>query len=348
MDIELVIAGVGADHKPKVHEAILAFNSTQTSYRLIARENDVLLPWPRVISWPDFRATLRPDPNGAARMFVTDSPFKDNWFSHCESRLKVVSMDQWFQLFQLDAPLPLQSYLLMSFALGAMFFTIGLDEEAIKWHENPVGCMLDFCGRKPDTLIRLRAGYLCPQHRQNLLVLNASETQVAAMQRVAELARAYALGREDEKRRLGAARGRKIFVVHGRNEPARAELTDVLVRLGFEAIAIINEPVQGTTVIEQIESYSGVGFAVILFTPDDRGCLRGAKRSKPRPRQNVVFEYGLFVGWLGRRRVCCIAPSSEIEAPSDLAGVLQLRYESSVAEVETRLRQELISVGYMT
>jgi len=110
---------------------------------------------------------------------------------------------------------------------------------------------------------------------------------------------------------------------------------------------IMNEPTHGRTVIEQIEACSNVGFAFILFTPDDHVALIGSPNLSPRPRQNVVFEYGLFLGWLGRRHVCCLAPSADIELPSDLAGVLQLRYERSVGELRGRIRQELAAAGYL-
>ncbi|MGH7192484.1 MAG: TIR domain-containing protein, partial [Candidatus Saccharimonadales bacterium] len=174
----------------------------------------------------------------------------------------------------------------------------------------------------------------------------ATDNQVSSILRTAELARAYALARDDEKRRLGAIRGRRVFVVHGRDESARKQLESALERLDLKPIVIMNEPCQGRTIIEQIEEHSDVGFAFVLFTPDDSGSLLNAGRLQPRPRQNVVFEYGLFVGWLGRHRVCCIASDSSIELPSDLAGVLQLRYETSIDEVKAGIRRELSGAGY--
>jgi predicted nucleotide-binding protein len=134
------------------------------------------------------------------------------------------------------------------------------------------------------------------------------------------------------------------------HDPCRSacecQLVDVLNTLHLEPIVILNEPIQGRTVIEQIEEPSDVGFALVLFTPDDRGCLAGSKEIRLRPRQNVVLEYGLFVGWLGRHRVCCVAPSSSIELPSDLAGVLQLRYQTAITEIQAQIRQELFGAGY--
>jgi predicted nucleotide-binding protein len=203
------------------------------------------------------------------------------------------------------------------------------------------------CAWKPDILLKLRAGYICGEHEALLRQYNVTVPQLRALEKVIELARAYALGRDEEKRRLGATGSSRVFVVHGRCGKARAAAVRTLESLGMEPVVIMDEPTRGRTVIEQIEAHADVGFALILFTPDDRGALMDSPALQPRPRQNVVFEYGLFVGLLGRRRVCCIAPGGEIDLPSDLAGVLQLRYRSSICELQDRIRQELLSGGYL-
>jgi predicted nucleotide-binding protein len=42
-------------------------------------------------------------------------------------------------------------------------------------------------------------------------------------------------------------------------------------------------------------------FAILVLTPDDLTQSRG--KQQPSPRDNVVFELGLFIGALGRDRV---------------------------------------------
>ena len=42
---------------------------------------------------------------------------------------------------------------------------------------------------------------------------------------------------------------------------------------------------------------------------------------RPRARQNVVFEFGYFIGRPGRERVCALA-KGDIERPSDSNGIL--------------------------
>lgn len=75
------------------------------------------------------------------------------------------------------------------------------------------------------------------------------------------------------------------------------------------------------TYIESLErAAERADFAVLVVTPDDLTTSR-ARRS-PAPRDNVVFEAGLFMGSLGRER--CFIVSEEqprVKLPSDLLGV---------------------------
>ncbi|WP_380158797.1 TIR domain-containing protein [Kineococcus sp. R86509] len=61
-------------------------------------------------------------------------------------------------------------------------------------------------------------------------------------------------------------------------------------------------------------------FAIIIATADDFGVKRG--RQIETPRDNVLFEAGLFIGSMGRERVFILVPRDERpELPTDLLGV---------------------------
>ncbi len=139
---------------------------------------------------------------------------------------------------------------------------------------------------------------------------------------------------------------RKIFIVHGHNEQYKSELALVLTRLGFEPIILHEQPSKGMTIIEKLEEHSDVGFAFVLLTPDDIGNQKNKKDNLlPRARQNVVFEFGLFVGKLGRERVCCLY-TGEVELPSDLHGLVYIPFKSSINEVQLDIVKELRAAGY--
>src|SRR5437764_954979 len=75
------------------------------------------------------------------------------------------------------------------------------------------------------------------------------------------------------------------------------------------------------TYIESLERASGeADFAVMVLTPDDVTSSRRVETMAPR--DNVVFELGLFMGSLGRERcyiVCEDRP--DLKLPTDLLGV---------------------------
>jgi hypothetical protein len=78
--------------------------------------------------------------------------------------------------------------------------------------------------------------------------------------------------------------------------------------------------------LEQLEKATQTyDFAVLVLTPDDVRRSRGKQVAVPR--DNVVFELGLFVGALGRNRVFFIKPRSKsLTLPTDLLGITALEY----------------------
>jgi predicted nucleotide-binding protein len=132
--------------------------------------------------------------------------------------------------------------------------------------------------------------------------------------------KAYVLAGATAEAKLAPPLSKRVFVVHGHDEGARESVARYLERLGFEAIILHEQANQGRTIIEKIEAYSDVSFAVVLLTPDDYGGKAGGP-SQPRARQNVILELGYFVGHLGRGHVCALM-RGEIEVPTDWSGVV--------------------------
>ena len=138
---------------------------------------------------------------------------------------------------------------------------------------------------------------------------------------------------------------KQIFVVHGRDDGTKAMVARVLEQLELEPIILQEQPNQGRTIIEKFEDYAQVGFAVILCTPDDVGALESAQDNlRPRPRQNVVLEWGFFLGKIGRNRVCALI-KGDMEIPSDYAGVIYLPLDDAGAW-QIRLVAELQNAGF--
>lgn len=117
-------------------------------------------------------------------------------------------------------------------------------------------------------------------------------------------------------------KGRRVFLVHGRQVEAREITARFLEKLGLECVILHEQPNRGRTIIEKFEDYADVAFALVLLTPDDVGGLFDGSQSeqKARARQNVILELGFFLGALGRSRVCPLYCEG-VEIPSDYSGV---------------------------
>jgi hypothetical protein len=109
----------------------------------------------------------------------------------------------------------------------------------------------------------------------------------------------------------------------------------------------------GVTSIESLEKKCrDVDFAVFVIRPDDMAVKRGATAAVPR--DNVVFEMGLFAGSLGRERCFMVWDEAEkIELPSDLLGVTPAKYrlhqsanlEASLGTTCTKITKAIRRLG---
>jgi len=175
-----------------------------------------------------------------------------------------------------------------------------------------------------------------------------------------------------------------VFIVHGRDHKPVNQLKAMLAEFGLNPIVLHEQPSGSRTIVEKLEKYSDVGYAFVILTPDDVGCLnvrvskslksvvktlqnlveaytvikrkgplkkardelaRVISYFKPRARQNVVLEFGFFMGLLGRDRVCCLY-KGDIELPSDMHGIVYIPFKESVNEVRGKIVKELKTAGY--
>jgi hypothetical protein len=97
----------------------------------------------------------------------------------------------------------------------------------------------------------------------------------------------------------------------------------------------------GTTTIERlVELAHEVDFAAFVFARDDWTATNPPAATDPAsgqasPRDNVVFEAGLFGGVLGMRRTI-ILHANGAKLPSDLLGLTCIRYGEAATPSETK------------
>lgn len=104
----------------------------------------------------------------------------------------------------------------------------------------------------------------------------------------------------------------------------------------------------GTTTLGRlVELTRKVDFAAFLFAQDDWTSAGQLESGTASPRDNVVFEAGLFGGVLGMRRTFILHANGS-KLPTDLLGLTCVRYDGAAAEMDEvgqRLRQAMENEG---
>jgi predicted nucleotide-binding protein len=140
---------------------------------------------------------------------------------------------------------------------------------------------------------------------------------------------------------------KKVFIVHGHDEQLKDATESLVRRLGLDPIILHQQPNQGRTLIEKFSDHAEeVGFAIVLLSCDDQGKSQEDPPTelKPRARQNVILELGLFFGSLGRGKVCAVYEKG-LELPSDLQGLAYVEYDQ-VGKWKYDVAKELRAAGY--
>ena len=129
----------------------------------------------------------------------------------------------------------------------------------------------------------------------------------------------------------------------------QANLLEVLAQ-GLEDVAHV-EPWMtsfnpGTSTLERlIELTREVDFAAFVFAQDDWTAVGApvspGESGQASPRDNVVFEAGLFGGALGMRRTI-ILHANGAKLPTDLLGLTCIRYDGAATPADTEIIVEKI------
>ncbi|QOR36154.1 nucleotide-binding protein [Clostridium sp. 'deep sea'] len=123
----------------------------------------------------------------------------------------------------------------------------------------------------------------------------------------------------------------KVFIIHGHDGELKQEVARFIEKLGLKAVILHEQIKTGETIMERIEGYSNIGFAIALLSPDDKvlsSNLSGKSSETYRARQNVIFEMGFFIGRIGRNRVFTIVKGENLEILSDFGGVVYYSYDN--------------------
>lgn len=120
---------------------------------------------------------------------------------------------------------------------------------------------------------------------------------------------------------------KKIFIVHGRNERHKFEVSNFIRdATGFRPTILADVASEGDNLLDKLTRYvDDSNFAVVIMSGDDFGYLASESddRKKLRARQNVVFELGFCIAKLGKKNVAVLHEEG-VDIPSDFNGVVYI------------------------
>jgi len=215
--------------------------------------------------------------------------------------------------------------------------TLSLIVSGKKHHYETRGCIYDFQEQKIGIVDGIRAGKLCDECKSWFQIngKNLSSSQLSAisniLKRCGKLLEQMPKQHENNKSRVFIGSSSEGI------EIARAIQSELHKDYSVE---IWNQNTVfglGSATIEALETAVELyDFGIFVFTPDDKITMRGAEHMVPR--DNMIFELGLFIGKLGRFRAFAVKPyGTEIQLPSDLKGMSIASYNPDSVNIDAAI-----------
>jgi predicted nucleotide-binding protein len=215
--------------------------------------------------------------------------------------------------------------------------TLALIVSGKQYHQETRGCIFDFQEQKIGILDGIKAGKLCDECR-TWFQMNGKDLSSAQLSSISTILKRCGELLEQVSH-LSKTSKPRIFVGSSSEgiEIARAIQSELHREFSVE---IWNQNTVfglGTATIEALESaVETYDFGIFIFTPDDEVIMREVQHKVPR--DNLIFELGLFIGKLGRFRAFAVKPhDAGIQLPSDLKGMSIAGYDPESKNIHAAL-----------
>lgn len=195
-----------------------------------------------------------------------------------------------------------------------------------KNHDDDRQCVFDRNINKRNLLDSMKTRPLCDECREALLAPNTTlaPQQLKALDSLFSLAGELLVAEQPKSKSLP-----KAFIGSSFEGLRIANKLQALLKYDLEAVVWNQGTVfgLGKSTLEALETaVMEYDFGIFVFTPDDELYTKG--KTKPVARDNVLFELGLFMGKLTRRRSFIVHPrKNAIALPSDLHGITTATFD---------------------
>lgn len=206
-------------------------------------------------------------------------------------------------------------------------------------HNETRECVFDTKIQKKDLIKSMKAGAICDDCRTTVMSpnYNISASQFASLNlifgKVEELYTKDTVSIEQKSKKA------KIFIGSSSEglEVARKIQNDL--SLNFDVV-IWNQGIfdrLGLSFLEILEeTVNTFDYGIFVFTRDDKIESRG--ETKTIARDNVIFELGMFVGKLNRKKAFLIHPQkTDIHILTDFSGITKASYDPTTSNLQAAL-----------
>lgn len=308
--------------KTQIVKAIKIANGVQNYFFFKLEDNlEIDICEEQTISWTSF-CTSHSNCDEHV-IYITDKKFDDNWFSHEETHVAIISTNSWEEYF---APPSLKAYLVYQIAQSVINFEGDLNEnmEMRMVHDYAEGCMFDLCVAKKDIKLGMVAGNICPQCKAVLVRYGINEKALNAVERMLLFVRMEAIGKPiifDEDAAFVVMR----FSTNDENDNAyKYGIKQALENLNIKCVRADNEISSGQ-LLEKVEHNIEKSRFVIAKIDSDN--------------LNVYFELGLSMG-LDKDVLLVSEKDLVLQLPSDLRNWECLTYEKgNYSELRNKIEQ---------
>ena len=270
-------------------------------------------------------------------LFISANPLKaDGWsnlYSHAvpEHGISIVTTNKVSEV--IIPKTNIKAYFVYYFARTLIkFLLVGKYN-----HDKPSrnGCVFDFMQQKKDILKSMRTNAICDECKREIRKheKKLSESQYHSLDSL--LSKSGQLLKEESKTNGDT----KIRIFIGSSTEGLKIARKIKSGLSHDAHVdtwadgIFDEP--GKAYIEVLEEIlNNYEYGIFVFNPDDKIFSRGKQLSIPR--DNVIFEYGMFLGKHTRRKAFFILPRGvDIKIMTDVLGITCLNYDPSNPNVQS-------------
>lgn len=147
-------------------------------------------------------------------------------------------------------------------------------------------------------------------------------------------------------------KGKQVFLVYGNKPPELMTVKLVLSALHIQAVDIADNATGGT-ILEKFQRYADQSkFAIVLLTPADKVMPGdGQEKAVYHARQNVIFEWGYFLGSVGKENLAVLVSDmavgpGKLDLPSDILGTELISMSSLTSNWVKKLAQRLKTSGF--